>query len=333
MSEHAPAELVDGSKSSTGAPPEPGFLEEAADLWNRLPHKLLFAIVFVGWIVLFHFSGNATLGYTNSPSLFVWAVSVYRGDDAHGKFIPFAVLLFFWIKRKELSEIASQVWWPGALYFAFAVFLHFAAFRIQQSRISVFAFILGLHALIGLIWGREALRRTVFPVFLLLFCIPMGNLADRITFYLRILVTKISVGIGHDILGVQVYRDGSQIMGPHGRAMYDVAPACSGMRSLTAMAALSFIYAFLNLNVPWRRIVLILCALPLALFANIVRITTVIIVGEAFGQKYGAMIEQKFGFITFAIAIAGLMLLAKIIDGKEKDPIPKNAPVLEETTA
>ena len=310
-----------------------GFFEEAAELWKRLPRKLLFAILFGAWIVLFHFYGNATMGYINTPSLFGWVSGVYAStvDDAYGKYIPFAVLLFFWIKRKELSEISTTIWFPAIFYFAAALLLHMIGFRAQQARISIIGFICGLHALIGLIWGREAMRRSIFPIFLLLFCIPFGSLADPITFYLRMLVTKISVGIGHTILGISVFRDGSQILGPQGHALYDVAPACSGMRSLVAMSALSVIYAFLNLDRPWRRIVLIACALPLALFSNIFRITTVIIVGDAFGQEQGAMIEQKFGFITFAIAICGLMLLGWLLSGAPKTPVRQTSEILEGT--
>jgi exosortase len=322
MSEHAEAEPLN---SSAGAPPVPGFFEEAADVWRRLPHKLLFGILISAWIALFHVYGNATLGYAPTSSLFLWARSIYRAgeDEAHGQYIPYAVLIFLWLKRKELRQISAQIWWPGLIYFAGALLLHMAGFRMQQARVSVLAFILGLHALIGLIWGRDAVRRTAFPILLLLFCIPFGSLADPITFNLRLIVTKIAVGIAHTGLGIAVFRDGSQILGPAGRALYDVAPACSGMRSLIAMSALSVIYAFLNFDTVWRRLILIASALPLAIFANIVRITTVIIVGDAFGQPAGAMIEQKFGFVTFAIAIGGMMGIGWLLRERRADPAPK----------
>lgn len=331
MSEHAEAQPVN---SSVGVPQQPGFLEEAADLFRRLPHKVLFGILFAAWIALFHFYGNATLGYVKSASLFDWARGVYAwagGDDAHGAYIPYAVPIFLWLKRKELSEISARVWWPAVLYFAFAVLLHLAAFRVQQARVSILAFILGLHAMIGLVWGPVAMRRTVFPIFLLLFCIPFGSLADPITFKLRMLVTKVSVGIAHHALGIQVFRDGSQILGEHGRALYDVAPACSGMRSLVAMSALAVIYAFLNFDTAWRRAVLIAFALPLALLGNIARITTVIVVGEVANPQTAVAIEQKLGLVTFVVAIAGMMLLGWIIrERPEKTAAKPEQPMLKE---
>lgn len=293
-------------------------------MWDRLPHKALFGILLVAWIALFHFFGNATMGWSKTNSIFQWAHSIYisREDESHGTYIPFLVLLFFWVRRRELTCSSVGIWWPALGYFLLAVAMHAMAYRVQQARISVLAVILGFHALIGLVWGREALRRSIFPVFLLLFCIPMGSIADIITLDLRLLVTKISVGFSHHGLGIAVFRDGSQIFNGAGQPMYDVAPACSGMRSLVAMSALSVIYAFLNFDTPWKRAALIASALPLAVFANIVRITTVILVGDTFGHKWGVFIEQKFGFITFAIALAGMMGIGRLI----REPSNAQAP-------
>jgi exosortase/archaeosortase family protein len=77
--------------------------------------------------------------------------------------------------------------------------------------------------------------------------------------------------------------------------------------------------------------VLIACALPLALVANITRITTVIVVGDIFGQHWGAVIEQKFGFVTFAIAIVGMMLIGWLISERKKEASPKPTAILEGT--
>src|SRR5205085_12257762 len=146
MSEHARAEPVRGS---AGASLLSAFLVEAAELWRRLPHKLLFLILLVAWLALFHYFGNATLGYTRTPSLFLWARSDYlsQSDDRHGMFMPLVVLLFLWVKRRELAELSPRTYWPALAYFCAAVLLHILAFRVQQTRISMLALILGLHAL------------------------------------------------------------------------------------------------------------------------------------------------------------------------------------------
>lgn len=329
MSENARAESV----KEPAAASSPGFFEEASDIWRRLPHKSLFFLLLGGWIVLFHYFGNATMGYTQTSSMFLWAHSVYIGpdDDQHGDYIPFVFLALLWIRRDDL-KCKARLWWPALLYFLAAILCQVVAFRIQQGRVSVLAFILGLHALIGLAWGPDALRKSIFPVFFLLFCIPMGAISGIITSALRVFVTQVCVGFTHNLLGIQVFREGAQIFGARHEPLYEVAPACSGMRSLVALGALSVIYAFLNFTSPWRRLVIIACSAPFAVIGNIFRVTTVIIVGDSFGKEAGAMIENKFGFFTFAVAIGlmmavGFLLRERSPGEKEKKAPPPPAPM------
>ena len=50
---------------------------------------------------------------------------------------------------------------------------------------------------------------------------------------------------------------------------------------------------------------------------NVARVTTGILVGDVFGQKAAAMIEQKFGFITFAVAIGGVLATGWLIRSRK----------------
>jgi exosortase len=302
------------------------FVQEAPGVWRQIPRKSLFGILLLAWAALFHLVGSPTFGYTKAGSLFVWLKGCYdtSPDDQHGLIMPIVVFFLLWMKRKELLEVIGKTWWPGLFYLAFAGLFHFAAYRVQQERFSVLAFIFGLHALIGVVWGPHWIVRTIFPLGLLIFCVPLTNAAELITFPLRMFVTKVSVGIGHEIFGIGVFQDGSRILDIRGRPLYDVAPACSGMRSLIAMAALSVIYAFLNFRAPWKRLLIIVCALPMAVLGNIARISTVILVGEALGLPWGMMIEQKFGFLTFAVAIGGMVGVGWLLrDKTEKAPAPQ----------
>ena len=45
--------------------------------WQVLPNKVLFFTLAVAWVALFAFLGNATLGYINTPSLFVWMFDIF----------------------------------------------------------------------------------------------------------------------------------------------------------------------------------------------------------------------------------------------------------------
>jgi exosortase len=288
-----------------------GFLEEAKNTWQRLPNRWLFAGLLAMWLLLFQFLGNSTLGYVTTRSLFGWLRYCYNNspDDEHGFLIPFAVAVLFWWKRKELLDVQKEPSWTAFLLVCVGLALHLVGYVVQQTRISVVGFFLGLYGLMGVVWGWRWLKVSFFPMVLFVFCVPIGTLAEMITFPLRMFVTAGSVGFSHHVLGIDVFREGSQIMDAQGRALYDVAPACSGIRSLVTLTALTTIYGFTTFDIPWKRVLMVLLALPLAVLGNLLRVTTVIIIGEAFGKDVAAAIEQKFGFVTFAFAIGCVLLL------------------------
>jgi hypothetical protein len=49
--------------------------------------------------------------------------------------------------------------------------------------------------------------------------------------------------------GIDVLRSGTQLFAPDGSYQYDVAAACSGVRSLMALTALSLLVGYLNFRV------------------------------------------------------------------------------------
>ena len=73
----------------------------------------------------------------------------------------------------------------------------------------------------------------------MLFAIPI-NVLDSIGFWLRVWVVDASGAIARGA-GIAVLQSGTQLVAPDGKYNYDVAAACSGIRSLTAMAALSLL--------------------------------------------------------------------------------------------
>ena len=115
------------------------------------------------------------------------------------------------------------------------------------------------------------------------------------------------------------------------RYQYDVAPACSGIRSLFATLAVAVIYAFLSFRTGWKRGVLVASAVPLAVFGNVVRMLTIIVAAEIWGQKAGAYVHEggPFGILSllpYAAAFAGLLLLGYLLREKTWKPAPRPDP-------
>ena len=222
-----------------------GFREELTEVLRALERKeVFFALLFV-WLALFQFLGNSTFGYFNTPSLLQWMYNCYAAkdsEDSHGLLIPFLVFGLLWWKRERLLSTPRNIWPPALLILGFSAMLHIAGYLIQQPRVSIVALFVGIYALVGLIWGWQLMKAIFFPYVLFIFSMPIGSLADPITLPLRMLATKITVVITHGILGLNVQQQGTQLFDPNGAYAYDVAVACSGIRSLISLIALTSIF-------------------------------------------------------------------------------------------
>lgn len=97
---------------------------------------------------------------------------------------------------------------------------------------------------------------------------------------------------------------------------YDVAPACSGIRSLTALLALTTIYGFMNFTPTWKRLLVVAAAVPLAVLGNMMRLLGIIVIAEAFGQHAGMKFHDNAGFVTFLVALGGVFGLGWLLREK-----------------
>jgi exosortase len=304
---------------------ENGILEdfriEFLDCWRRLPNKGLFFFLLVAWLALFQFLGNCTLGYVATPSLLQWMYEVYKPnnnpnwyDDSHARIVPFVVLGLFWLKRRQLVEAPLKEWLPGLGLIGAGLVMHIAGYAVQQPRISIIALFTGIYGLMGLAWGPEFLRKSFFPFVLFAFCVPLGTLALPLTFGLRLLSCQVVEFLCHNVLAIDIIRLGTQLQDPSGRYSYEVAAACSGMRSLIAVVALAIVYGVLSFRSWWRRGVLLASAFPLAVLGNTVRLLTIILAAQIFGHEAGEKVHEGgpmgiYSLLPYIPAFAGMLLV------------------------
>ncbi len=334
------------SEGKQDAPAPRGFVDELRSLGEAMPHKAIFGVIFFAWIALFHFLGNPTLGYINTRSMFGWLQNSYSQsqDDNLGLLVPIAVIALLWWKRDELAAAPKNLWWPPMALFAFAVLLHVAGYTVQQTRLSVVSFFLGLYALMGLLWGWQILRATFFPFFLFAFSVPLTSEMEGLTIPLRIIAAKLAVATSH-LIGIDdLVRQGTRLLHEKRGVTYDVEAACSGLRSLTVMLAMGCVFGFVFFRKNWKRALMIFAAMPLAILSNLLRLQTVVIGGT---WKYDQMeaakaskavatkVGQDFGmhlhdheilkYVPYVLGFAGMMLLARWLredHGESEQAVP-----------
>ena len=329
---------MDKSHTTTGVLEE--FQTHLSDWRQRLPNKGFFLVLLAAWLALFSFLGNSTFGYIDTPSLLRWMWNAYNqdhpaGDDGHGDLIPFVVLALFWWKREGLLAQPLRAWWPALLLVAGALVLHVIGYLVQQPRVSIIALFVGLYGLTGLAWGPGWLRASFFPFCLFTFMVPLGSLTERLTFPLRLFVTKTVALICNHVLAIDVTSQGTHLFKMPYQYEYDVAPACSGIRSLVAITVIAIIYAFLAFKTPWKRGLLMVSAVPLAVLANVFRMITIVVAAELGGQEWGSYVHNGgplgiLSLLPYVPAIIGLLLLGRWLEGRTPQAAPTDRAMREQ---
>lgn len=277
----------------------------------------------VGFAV-FQFFGNASRGYIDTASLFYWWGYQWANEASeaeHGWLILALSCWLFWRNlqgaergvRSAESTAASasqgnsqaadrRPQWGGVLAAMLGgLAVHLLGYAMQQTRISIAGFLLFTGGVLAFAGGRSWGRAAVFPLCFMVFAIPLSVL-DTVGFHLRLGVIEVAWHLAH-VVGIDVIRNGTQLMSPDGGYQYDVAAACSGMRSLMALAALSLLLGYLNFRSwPVRLLVGLLC-FPFAFVGNVVRIFAIIVMAEWQGQGAGERTHDVMGFGVFVIVL------------------------------
>jgi len=300
------------------------FGQELQFYWTKLPGRTIYLGLLAAWCLLFQFFGWTSAIAGRTDSLFNWMWEKWSdpaNDASHGKLIPIVVLGLLWLRRRRLVDSVAGVWWPGLVALAFALGLHVVGYVVQQPRLSMVAFFSGAWILVGLVWGRKTLMVSFFPFFIFAFCVPMGGtFAQGLTLPLRLIAAKGATFITKDLLEVPVERIGTKLTDPNGFfGSFDVAAECSGIRSFIALLAITTIFSVLTMKTLWRRTVMIVSTVPLALICNILRITTIILAANTFkSAAAGTFVDDYFGYVTYAVAIGCVFLLGRLL--REKKP-------------
>lgn len=179
-------------------------------------------------------------------------------------------------------------------------------------------FVVASGAVIAL-FGWNGARRLWFALALTLYLIIWPGWAlDALTSPLKALVSH-AVSETLYAFGLPVAHAGAVISaGPY---QLLVADACSGLNSLIALTAVGAVYLYAAKHRNWRvNTLVIACLVPIAVFANIVRVGALVLITYFLGYDAGqGFLHDGAGFVMFGAALglvflvdaAGLALFAR----------------------
>jgi len=229
-------------------------------------------------------------------------------DFSHGFLIPFFAAFLLWDKRHELRNTAIAPSWAGLWLVALALFALLLGTFGADLFLQRTSFVLLSAGLVWTLLGRPMLGRVKFVLFVLLLAIPLpAILYNQITFPLQLLASKLASAL-LPLAGVPVLREGNVIQLP--AMQLEVAEACSGIRSLMSLFTVAVIYGYFLERKTWRRVVLALSSLPIAVAANGARIFgTGLCVQYWDPQKAMGFFHEFSGWLMFLVSLACLYLV------------------------
>jgi exosortase B len=241
------------------------------------------------------------------PTCIDLARTLWRDEDyAHGPII-LAVAVYLFFRGRDALQAGRGRLAPGAIVLAMGLALYVIG-RSQGLPLfevaSMIPVIAGAAMAIG---GVPALRRFAFPIFFLVFLIPLpGFIVEAATGPLKQFVSAVVAAI-LGALGYPIERSGVVLdMGGHQML---VADACSGMNSIISLTALTLLYAHLTGPSSARRwLVLLASIVPIAVAANVLRVLVLVLVAYYFGDDAAqGAVHTLAGLLVFVAAFAMLL--------------------------
>ena len=252
-----------------------------------------------------------------SPVLIALAHDWSTNDNySHGFFIPLISGYMIFIMRAELKNIRIQpANWGLVLLLAGMAQLYIAKvgseFFLQRTSL-----ILALLGMALFLLGKAMTRRLLLPMGYLIFMVPLPAIIwNKIAFPMQLYSSAITEKV-IQMVGIPVFREGNVL---HlAQTTLEVVDACSGLRSLMTMFALSVALAWFSNYATWKKWALFFAAAPIAIFANIVRLTGTAGLASMYGEKVAQGFLHEFsGLFTFVFGLMLLVLTNKLLQGKQ----------------
>lgn len=233
----------------------------------------------------------------------IWSTD---GDMGHGFFVPLVAGYIIWQRRGELAAVRAEPNYWGLVAILAGALLMVVGTLGAQIFVARVAFLLSLAGVVYFLGGKPVMRLVAFPLFLLVFMIPIpAMIYARITLPLQLFASTVAEHI-LALIGIPVLRDGNVLELASQRL--SVVEACSGIRSLLSLTFLSLVYGYFFDSKSWMRWLLLAATIPVAIAANAARVTLTGLISEYRVDLAQGVFHELEGFVLFVIAV--LLLIA-----------------------
>lgn len=249
-----------------------------------------------------------------------------RDEQGHGPIIVAVTLWLMYAGRERFFGLTPD---PrpllGGTIFAFGLLVYVIGRSQAVLMLEAGSLIPTLIGLLLLLKGPGAVRVYWFPLFFLLFMVPLpATLVVAVTTPLKTAVSSVASSLLY-YLGYPIGRSGVILtVGPY---QLLVADACAGLNSMFTLEALGLLYMnLMQYKSAVRNVLLAILIVPISFVANIVRVCILVLVTYHFGDEAGQGFVHGFaGMVLFLVALTlilivdqGLRYFSRLTDGRKE---------------
>ena len=233
-----------------------------------------------------------------------------REEQAHGPIILGVSLWLLYRNWPAMLEASAKAANPASAWgwpvLALGLLSYLLGRVLNIQVIEMFSFPCTVVAVLLLLQGPAALKVQWFPLFFMLFMLPLpGPFVDTVTMPMKMAVSWCAEHILFAI-GYPIARSGVVLQ--VGQYQLLVADACAGLHTLFTLEALGLLYLNIVRHGSFlRNVGLALLIVPISFTANIIRVITLTLITYHFGDAAG----QGFlhGFAGMVLFISALLLI------------------------
>ncbi len=207
------------------------------------------------------------------------------------------------LRASEGQPISATAGWP---IFIFGLLLYVIGRSQDILLFEIGSVIWLLAAILLLMRGSAALKALWFPLFFMLFMIPLpGAVVDAATMPMKMAVSYIAENILFSA-GYPIARTG--VILQIGQYKLLVADACAGLHTLFTLEALGLLYLnIIRHDSLFRNITLAILIVPISFTANVIRVMVLTLITYHYGDEAG----QGFlhGFAGMVLFLTALLLI------------------------
>jgi exosortase len=242
----------------------------------------------------------------------LWSTWSTNDNYSHGPLVPATSLVLVWLRREHLRSLPVRADARGLALIAFGCLLQVAGVRADVFALQGWSLLPLLFGASLAFFGGPITRALAFPLGYLGFMLTFPPVVmNTLSYGLKEISVRASVAGAH-ALGVVLQRSGMSLLLANGELR--VENPCSGLRSLLALLATGTLFAYFQPGRLWRRLAVLLAAMPVAILGNAARLVLVIVAADRRGVTWASgTFHDVTGYVVYAVALLALLGLRALL--------------------